>query len=305
MAVGESKVTRLTLDHKTAERELGIERSYPRLVASRFFRHRLAMLGLIALILVCLVSVLAPVLAPYDPNAFQIKDRFTPPFQPGHALGTDEMGRDMLSRLLYAGRISLVVGMAAMMVTVMIGAVVGCVAGYYGGTLDSLLMRFTDTFLAFPTVFLLLALAAFIRPSVISIALIIGATAWMGVARIVRGQVMSLRVQDFITAAHCVGVPDKRIIFRHLMPNTMSPVLVAATINVANAVLMESYISYLGYGIQPPSASWGNMLNNAQAYFDTAPWLAILPGLMITLTVTGCNFFGDGLRDSLDPRLWG
>jgi len=300
----EGEVARLPLDKKAAERELGIARSYLRMVASRFFRHRLAMIGLIMVILVGVVTILASQLAPYEPNAFRIKDRFTPPLQPGHILGTDEMGRDMVSRLLYAGRISLVVGMVAMLVTVLIGSAIGSVSGYYGGAVDSVLMRFTDTLLAFPTVFLLLVLAAFIRPSVVSIAVIIGATAWMEVARIVRGLVMSLREQDFITAARCVGVQDVRIIFRHLMPNTISPILVAATMNVAYAVLMESYISYVGYGIQPPAASWGNMLNNAQAYFDTAPWLAILPGLMITLTVMGFNFVGDGLRDSLDPRLW-
>ena len=191
-----------------------------------------------------------------------------------------------------------------MLVTVVIGSLIGAISGYYGGWVDSSLMRFTDTVLAFPTVFLLLVLAAFVRPTVLSIALIIGVTAWMEVARIVRGQVLSLKQQDFVTAAHSLGIPDGRIIFRHLMPNTLSPILVAATLNVANAVLLESYISYVGYGIQPPVASWGNMLNNAQAYFDMAPWLAILPGLMITFTVMGFNFVGDGLRDALDPRLW-
>ena len=302
--VAEGKAAKLLLDTKTAEPTLGIERGYLRMVAARFFRHRLAMIGLVMVILVSLVTILATQLAPYDPTVFNIRDRFTPPLQRSHILGTDEMGRDLVSRLLYAGRISLVVGMAAMLVTVLIGSVVGSISGYYGGLTDSLLMRFTDTILAFPTVFLLLALAAFIRPTVLSIAFIIGVTAWMEVARIVRGQVLSLKGQDFVTAARSVGVQDGRIILRHLMPNTISPILVAATLNVANAVLMESYISYLGYGIQPPIASWGNMLNNAQAYFDTAPWLAILPGLMITLTVMGFNFVGDGLRDALDPRLW-
>jgi peptide/nickel transport system permease protein len=302
--VAQGKATQLLLDRKTAETALGIERGYLRMVTTRFFRHRLAMIGLVMVILVGLLTVLASQLAPYDPATFTLRDRFQAPLQRGHMLGTDEMGRDMVSRLLYAGRISLVVGMVAMLVTVLIGSIVGSISGYYGGLVDSLLMRFTDTMLAFPTVFLLLALAAFIRPTVLSIALIIGVTAWMEVARIVRGQVLSLKRQDFVTATRSVGVRDARIIFRHLLPNTMSSILVAATLNVANAVLMESYISYLGYGIQPPVASWGNMLNNAQAYFDTAPWLAILPGLMITLTVMGFNFVGDGLRDALDPRLW-
>jgi peptide/nickel transport system permease protein len=205
--------------------------------------------------------------------------------------------------MLYGGRISLVVGIAAMLATVVTGSVIGIVSGYFGGWIDNILMRFVDTMLCFPQVFLLLVLAAFVTPTLLSISLIIGLTSWMEVARIVRAEVLHLKEQDFIQAATALGASNSRIMFREILPNAMAPILVAATLKVATAVLMESYISYLGYGIQPPLASWGNMLTNAQGYFDTVPHLAILPGVMITLTVMSFNFLGDGLRDALDPRL--
>ena len=213
------------------------------------------------------------------------------------------MGRGTLTRLIYGGRISLIVGVTAMFATIVTGMIIGLLTGYYGGRVDNILMRFTDTMLCFPQVFLLLVLAAFITPTVISIALIIGFTSWMEVARIIRAQIQYIKEQDFVQASYALGASGSRIMFRELLPNAMAPVLVSATLNVANAVLMESYISFLGYGIQPPLASWGNMLTDAQAYFDLAPWLAILPGMMITLTVMSFNFLGDGLRDALDPRL--
>ena len=272
-------------------------------VWSRFCQHRLALGGGIGVLLLISSALLAPWISPRDPLYADIQYRFTPPLQHGFLLGTDELGRDMLSRLLHAGRISLAVGFTAMLISILVGTTVGALAGYYGGWIDHLLMRITDVVLAFPSIFLILALSAFLAASVSSIVLIIGLTAWMEVARIVRGQFLSLREQDFILASQALGTPDYRIILYHLLPNSLGPILVAATLNVAQAVLLESYISYLGYGIQPPVASWGNMLNNAQSYFTSAPWVAILPGLMITLTVTCFNFMGDGLRDALDPRL--
>ncbi|HET7410509.1 MAG TPA: ABC transporter permease [Paracoccaceae bacterium] len=278
--------------------------SQSRRILRRFTRHRLAVFGGIVVLLLLSSALFAPWIAPHDPLYIETNLRFLWPMEKSmYLLGTDELGRDTFSRLLYGGRISLAVGIAAMLATVITGAVIGIVAGYFGGWIDNLLMRFVDTMLCFPQVFLLLVLAAFITPTLLSISLIIGFTSWMEVARIVRAEVLHLKEQDFIQAATALGASNARIMFREVLPNVMAPILVAATLKVATAVLMESYISYLGYGIQPPLASWGNMLTNAQGYFDTVPFLAILPGVMITLTVMSFNFLGDGLRDALDPRL--
>jgi peptide/nickel transport system permease protein len=273
-------------------------------VLRRFTAHPLALFGFVTVAALCLAALFAPAIAPHDPLLLDTSRRFLAPLaRPGFPLGTDELGRDTLSRLLYGGRISLTVGMVAMSTTVVIGALIGLAAGYLGSWVETLLMRFVDTMLCFPQVFLLLVVAAFVPPSLISISLIIGLTSWMEVARIVRAEILHLKEQDFIHAARALGASRSRIMFQELLPNIAAPLLVAATLKVASAVLIESYISYLGYGVQPPLASWGNMLTNAQGYFDTVPWLAILPGAMITLTVMGFNFLGDGLRDALDPRL--
>ena len=278
--------------------------SQGRRIWRRFLQHRLAVAGGGVVIMLLIMALLAGFIAPHDPLALDTHRRFIPPLkESNYILGTDEMGRDLLSRLFYGGRISLVVGVAAMFATIVTGLIIGLLSGFYGGKVDMILMRFTDTMLCFPQVFLLLVLAAFITPTVISIALIIGLTSWMEVARIIRAQIQYVKEQDFVQAAFALGASEGRIMFKELLPNAIAPVLVSATLNVANAVLMESYISFLGYGIQPPLASWGNMLTNAQSYFDLAPWLAILPGAMITLTVMSFNFLGDGLRDALDPRL--
>lgn len=278
--------------------------SQMRRVWRRFLHHRLAVGGGCVVIFLLLMTILAGVVSPHDPLAIDVTRRLIPPFTNGRfILGTDEMGRDVLSRLMYGGRISMAVGMTAMFATIMTGMTIGLLAGFYGGRIDNILMRFTDTVLCFPQVFLLLILAAFITPTVVSIALIIGLTSWMEVARIIRAQIQYMKEQDFIQAAFALGASGSRVMVKELLPNAISPVLVSATLNVANAVLMESYISFLGYGIQPPLASWGNMLTNAQSYFGIAPWLAILPGVMITLTVASFNFLGDGLRDALDPKV--
>ena len=270
----------------------------------RFRRHRLASAGGIVVALLLASALFAPLLAPQDPTLLDTALRFRPPFTDWHfPLGTDELGRDTLSRLLWGGRVSLTVGLVAMVTTVMTGALIGITAGFIGGFVDTLLMRFVDTMLCFPQVFLLLVVAAFVPPTLLSISLIIGLTSWMEVSRIVRAEILHLKEQDFVAAARALGASRARIMFRELLPNAAAPILVAATLKVASAVLMESYISYLGYGVQPPLASWGNMLTNAQGYFDTVPWLAILPGVAITFTVMGFNFLGDGLRDALDPRL--
>ena len=270
----------------------------------RFRRHRLALAGGIVVALLLASALFAPLLAPQDPTLLDTALRFRPPFTDWHfPLGTDELGRDTLSRLLWGGRVSLTVGLVAMVTTVMTGALIGITAGFIGGFVDTLLMRFVDTMLCFPQVFLLLVVAAFVPPTLLSISLIIGLTSWMEVSRIVRAEILHLKEQDFVAAARALGASRARIMFRELLPNAAAPILVAATLKVASAVLMESYISYLGYGVQPPLASWGNMLTNAQGYFDTVPWLAILPGVAITFTVMCFNFLGDGLRDALDPRL--
>lgn len=276
----------------------------PGRVWRRFLRHRVALGGAVVVALLLSAALFAPALAPQDPTLLDTSVRFLAPFaDPRFPLGTDELGRDTLSRLLHGGRVSLTVGLVAMATTVLTGAMIGIAAGYLGGAADTLLMRFVDTMLCFPQVFLLLVVAAFVPPTLLSISLVIGLTSWMEVSRIVRAEILNLKEQDFVAAARALGASRARIMFRELLPNAAAPILVAATLKVASAVLMESYISYLGYGVQPPLASWGNMLTNAQGYFDTVPWLAVLPGVAITATVMGFNFLGDGLRDALDPRL--
>lgn len=269
----------------------------------RFRRHRLASFGAATIVILTLGCFLGPFLLPFDDTTIDIMSRFAPPLSGAHILGTDELGRDMLARLMMGGRVSLIVGFTAMAIGMALGILVGAVAGYHGGWLGALLMRLVDAVLCFPTIFLLLALAALVSPGLLSIIILIAATSWMDVARIVEGQVKSLRERDFAVAAQVLGASDARIILHELVPNAVAPIVVAATLNVARAILLESYVSFLGYGIQPPVPSWGNMLNNAQIYLTSAPWLAILPGLAITLAVTSFNFLGDGLRDALDPRM--
>jgi peptide/nickel transport system permease protein len=269
----------------------------------RFARHRLAMFGVATILLLVLATVVGPSLIPFDDLHIDIRNRFAPPLAAGHLMGTDPLGRDLLARLLMAGRISLSVGFAAMLISTAVGAAVGVVAGYYGRAVGVVLMRLVDATLCFPTIFLLLTLAAFIRPNAVMITVIIAATSWMEVTRIVEAEIRSLRERDFALAAEMIGASDGWIMFRELIPNAVGPIVVAATLTVARAILMESYISFLGYGIQPPTPSWGNLLNNAQQYLGSAPWLAIFPGLAITLAVTSFNFLGDGLRDALDARM--
>jgi peptide/nickel transport system permease protein len=271
-------------------------------VVRRFLRHRLAVLGVVVVILLAAGAAGADLLTA-NPEDIDVVHRFAAPFTAGHLLGADDLGRDVLARLLHAGRVSLAVGVAAMLVTLVVGATVGAFAAYYGGWAETLLMRLTDIMLCFPSVFLLLFVAAFVESSVMTVALMIGLTCWMEIARLVYAQVLSLRSADFIAAARMAGAPSWRIVLRQVLPNTLAPILVAATLNTANAILLESYISFLGYGIQPPQASWGNMLTNAQSDFLLDPWLAVFPGLAITLAVASFNFIGDGLRDALDPRL--
>ncbi|WP_158744451.1 ABC transporter permease [Acidisphaera sp. L21] len=273
------------------------------LALGRFLRHRLALFGAAAVLGLVLLCVAGPWFSPFGPLTIDLRHRFQPPFVGVHWLGSDQLGRDLLVRLLLAGRISLFVGFAAMALSTVVGVLVGVLAGFYRGWTGTILMRAVDAVLCFPSIFLLLTLAALVSPGVVTITLIVALTSWMEVARVVEGQVRSMRERDFAVAAEAIGVSDAHLMLRELLPNVLGAIVVAATLNVARAILLESYVSYLGYGIQPPTPSWGNMLNASQEYLGSAPWLAIFPGVAITLAVVGFNFMGDGLRDAIDPRL--
>lgn len=268
----------------------------------RFARHRLALIGIFMITALTLACIVGPWLLPYDSLYIDLRARFAPPLTGQHYLGTDPLGRDQAVRLLEAGNISLLVGFSAMILSTIIGTAVGVIAGYRGGWLRATLMRMVDAFLAFPSIFLVLALAALLKPSPTMITVIIAVTSWMEVARIVEAEVSSLREREFVQAGLMLGLSSRHIMFREILPNVMGPIIVAATLTVARAILLEAYVSFLGYGIQPPLPSWGNMLNGAQQYLATAPWLAIVPGITITIAVTSFNFIGDGLRDALDVR---
>lgn len=268
----------------------------------RFMRHHLALLGFAMIALLVLACVFGPYALPYDSLHIDLRARFAPPLSGHHYFGTDPLGRDLAVRLLMAGRVSLLVGFSAMLLSTLIGTLVGVTAGYRGGWIGAALMRTVDGFLSFPSIFLVLALAATLRPSPMMITVIIAVTSWMEVARIVEAEVHSLREREFVQAARMVGLSGRHIMFREILPNATGPIIVAASLTVARAILLEAYISFLGYGIQPPLPSWGNMLNGAQQYLASAPWLAIIPGAAITIAVTSFNFIGDGLRDALDVR---
>jgi peptide/nickel transport system permease protein len=268
----------------------------------RFTSHHLALLGVAMITLLTLACVFGPYLLPYDSLYIDLRARFSPPLTGHHYLGTDPLGRDLAARLLMAGRISLAVAFFAMLLSTLIGTLVGVIAGYRGGWIGAALMRTVDGFLSFPSIFLLLALAAALKPSPAMVTVIIAVTSWMEVARIVEAEVRSLREREFVLAGRMLGLSGAHIMFREILPNAMGPIIVAATLTVAHAILLEAYISFLGYGIQPPLASWGNMLEGAQQYLASTPWLAIIPGAAITIAVTSFNFIGDGLRDALDVR---
>jgi len=253
------------------------------------------------LILLAFMAIFAGVLAPYDPLSTSLNVLAPPSAE--HLLGTDDVGRDVLSRLVYAARVSLTVGLVSTLITVVIGLLLGVVSGFFGPVVDVPVSSFTNIMLSIPIFPLALVLGSFLDMTLGTIVLIIGFLSWMSVARIVRAEVLSLRERDFIEAAQCVGASSTRIIFVHIVPNITNALIVAATLLVANAILLEAALSYLGYGIQPPTPSWGNMLMDAQRYLRTYPGLAIYPGLLISLTVVSINFLGDGLRDALDPRM--
>jgi len=271
----------------------------------RFRRNRIALFGLAVVIVLIVSAIFAPLLSRYDPNAIDTSIMGTPQ-EPSfaHLFGTDVDGRDYFSRMLFGARISLEVGFSAMIIAIVFGTFYGAISGYFGGVTDSILMRFVDMMLSFPTFFLILAVEALTNNfSIIVIMLVIGLLSWMSVARLVRGQILSLRERDYISAAKAVGAPDGRIMWRHLLPNALAPVIVAATLAIGNNILTESALSYLGLGVQPPTASWGNSLQKAlDPDVLGAPWLTFIPGLLIVITVMAFNLVGEGLRDALDPR---
>jgi len=266
------------------------------------YKNKLMLSGGGLVILLLIISILAPWLSPYDPGQIDLNNVLASP-SAKHLFGTDQLGRDVLSRMIWGARISLVVGFVATGIAIIIGAILGAVSGYYGGWIDSVIMRFVDIMLCFPTFFLILAVIAFLEPSIWNIMIIIGLTGWMGVTRLVRADFISLRERDFVQAARTIGAGDMRIIFLHILPNSMASILVAATLGIAGAILVETSLSFLGIGVQPPTPSWGNILTAGKDNIDIAWWLSLYPGLAILITVVGYNLLGEGIRDLLDPRL--
>lgn len=265
-------------------------------------RYGMLSIGLSIVLVMSLGAILAPLIAPFDPTAIDVNNILQPP-STVHLLGTDALGRDILSRMLYGGRVSLWVGFVAVGLSVSIGLVLGLVAGYFGGLTDEVIMRGVDVMLCFPSFFLILAVIAFLEPSLVNIMIVIGLTSWMGVARLVRAEALALRKRDYVLAARAAGAGPVRIIFTHILPNTLAPVLVSATLGVAGAILTESSLSFLGLGVQPPMPSWGNILMEGKDVLRFAPWISFYPGFAILLTVLGYNLAGEALRDVLDPRL--
>jgi peptide/nickel transport system permease protein len=270
--------------------------------SSRLFRDKLAIAGLAIVLAFFALSILTPYLAPYDPSAIDVNDILAPPSH-AHIFGTDELGRDVFTRMLYGAGISLKVGFVAVGIAVLIGAFLGAISGYYGGLVDIVIMRFVDIMLCFPSFFLILAVIAFMEPSIFNIMAVIGLTSWMGITRLVRAEFLSLKERDFVLAEKAIGASHPRIIFVHILPNAMAPVLVSATLGIAAAVLTESALSFLGIGVQPPTPSWGNMLTQGQNVLGIAWWLSFFPGMAILITVLGYNLLGEGIRDAIDPRL--
>jgi peptide/nickel transport system permease protein len=276
-------------------------RGYPRVRA--FTRHRLALVGAFVILLLTLIAIFAPLFAPYDPNEIDLFATAQGPSR-AHLLGTDDIGRDVLSRIIYGTRVSLSVGLVSVTIYVVIGTVLGSISGYFGGWVDSTIQRFTDAVMCFPSLIIIVAAVAIIGPSIYNVMIVIGLLTWPGICRLVRGQMLTLRERDFVEAARAMGAPPWRVIFSHLLPNTIAPITVAATFGVAAAILTEAGLSFLGLGVQPPTPSWGNLINTAQsaAVLQQMPWLWVPAGVMIALAVLSINFIGEGLRDALDPR---
>jgi peptide/nickel transport system permease protein len=267
----------------------------------RIANHNLALVGLIILVPMFLCAILAPIISLHDPVEPDLKNILTGPTW-SHPFGTDMLGRDVFSRVIYGSRISLLVGFVSVGIATLIGIMIGAVSGYSGGMVDELIMRFVDLMMCFPTFFLILAVIAVLEPSIWNIMIVIGLTNWMGIARLVRAEILSIKNKEYVLAAKAMGFPKRRIIFGHVLPNALSPVYVVATLGIGGAILTESALSFLGIGVQPPTPSWGNILTQAKDNIEVAWWLSLYPGLAIFLTVMGYNLLGEGLRDIFDPR---
>jgi len=288
------------------------ERTMRSIIWNQFRRHTMAMVGTVVLFVLIFGSLSISAISPYSPEKSSMRERREAPSLV-HPMGTDTLGRDVLTRIMYGGRISLSIGLMATILGVTIGTVIGALSGYYGGAVDNLLMRFTDLFISLPRIFMLIIMSLLLRTSDVpilsqnggigGIVLILGLLSWTGVARLVRGQFLGLKNKEFVEAARTLGIGNLRIVFRHILPNTATPIIVAATLLVAGSIISESGLSFLGFGVQPPTPTWGNMLNAAQDEMRKGNWwMAFFPGLMIFLTVISINYIGDGLRDALDPR---
>ncbi|MSP86225.1 MAG: ABC transporter permease [Methylotenera sp.] len=264
-------------------------------------RNPLALIGFIIIASILLLALIAPFITPYDPDAINVKAILLAP-SGNHLMGTDGLGRDVYTRMLYGARISLMVGFVAVGIATVIGIILGAIAGFYRGWVDTFIMRVVDVMLSIPTFFLILAVIAFLTPSIWNIMIVIGLTSWMGVTRLVRAEFLSLRNREFVLAAQALGAKDVRLIFTHLLPNSLTPIIVSSILGIASAVLVESGLSFLGLGVQAPQASWGNILTDGKEYIQFAWWLSLFPGLAILFTVLGYNLLGDGLRDAYNPR---
>ncbi len=279
--------------------------SFSSVVWKRYRKHKLALFGTIVLSIMIILCILAPVITPYGRDELHMEYiQYGNPIPPCgmFPFGTDGLGRDYLTRCLYGGRTSLLIGFGATLLSVLIGVPVGCIAGYYGGIADMIIMRTIEIFSCIPSFFLLIIVCALMRPSYTNVILVLGMFGWFGIARQIRAQFLSLRNQEFVQAATALGFKDSVITFRHIMPNALMPVVISATMSVAGNIMAESGLSYLGLGVQEPEASWGSMLKLSQPYMKTAPWMMIFPGMLISIVALCINFMGDGLRDALDPR---
>ncbi|RXJ01108.1 ABC transporter permease [Anaerobacillus alkaliphilus] len=289
---------------KAIEQTFGERRSLLSIIVAKFLQNKLAVFGLVLLVFIVGSALLAPWIAPHDPDFQNLRNRLAQP-SAEFLLGTDHLGRDIFSRLLFGGRVSLFVGFVSMVGAVTIGTTVGAVAGYFGGLVDAFLMRLVDVIISFPNIFLLITLVAVLEPSIDKLIIVFALLSWTGTARLVRGEFLTLKKREFVLAARTIGMSNTRIIFGQILPSAFGPVIVAATLAVGSFILAESALSFLGLGVQPPTSTWGNMLTYSQSVtiFRTAWWYPTFPGVMILLTVLSFNFVGDGLRDALDPRV--